>query len=42
MSVNIGSTMSMLATPWIRDHWGWHAAFAVCFAGVGSACSTSR
>jgi POT family proton-dependent oligopeptide transporter len=34
MSVNIGSTMSMLATPWIRDHWGWHAAFAVCFAGM--------
>jgi POT family proton-dependent oligopeptide transporter len=42
MSVNIGSTISMLATPWIKDHWGWHAAFAVCFAGMGSACSTSR
>jgi len=34
MSVNIGSTISMLATPWIKDHWGWHAAFAVCFAGM--------
>jgi POT family proton-dependent oligopeptide transporter len=42
MSVNIGSTISMLATPWIKDHWGWHAAFAVCFVGMGSACSTSR
>jgi len=34
MSVNIGSTISMLATPWIKDHWGWHTAFAVCFAGM--------
>ena len=34
MSINIGSTLSMLATPWIKDHWGWHAAFAVCFAGM--------
>src|ERR1700722_1738304 len=34
MSVNIGSTISMLATPWIKDHWGWHVAFAVCFAGM--------
>ncbi len=34
MSVNIGSTLSMLATPWIKDHWGWHTAFAVCFAGL--------
>jgi amino acid/peptide:H+ symporter len=30
MAVNIGSTLSMLATPWIKDRWGWHAAFAVC------------
>ena len=22
------------ATPWIKDHWGWHAAFAVCCAGL--------
>ncbi|MFT4435305.1 peptide MFS transporter [Caballeronia sp. 15715] len=34
MSVDIGSTISMLATPWIKDHWGLHAAFAVCFAGM--------
>src|SRR5580658_1174951 len=34
MAVNIGSTVSMLATPWIKDHWGWHAAFAVCCAGM--------
>jgi POT family proton-dependent oligopeptide transporter len=24
----------MLATPWIKDHWGWHAAFAVCCGGM--------
>ncbi|RKP46393.1 peptide MFS transporter [Trinickia fusca] len=34
MAVNIGSTISMLATPWIKDHWGWHTAFAVCAAGM--------
>ena len=34
MAVNIGSTISMLATPWIKDHWGWHVAFAVCLAGM--------
>ncbi|WP_133646182.1 peptide MFS transporter [Paraburkholderia flava] len=34
MAVNIGSTLSMLATPWIKDHWGWHAAFGVCCAGM--------
>ena len=34
MAVNIGSTASMLATPWIKDHWGWHAAFAVCCSGM--------
>ncbi|SAL75524.1 amino acid/peptide transporter [Caballeronia arvi] len=34
MAVNIGSTFSMLATPWIKDRWGWHAAFAVCCAGM--------
>jgi proton-dependent oligopeptide transporter, POT family len=34
MAVNIGSTVSMLATPWIKDHWGWHEAFAVCCAGM--------
>jgi POT family proton-dependent oligopeptide transporter len=34
MAVNIGSTISMLATPWIKDRWGWHAAFAVCCVGM--------
>ncbi|AOK63085.1 peptide MFS transporter [Burkholderia ubonensis] len=34
MAVNIGSTVSMLATPWIKDHWGWHTAFAVCCGGM--------
>jgi POT family proton-dependent oligopeptide transporter len=34
MAVNIGSMMSMLLAPWIKDHWGWHAAFAVCSAGM--------
>jgi proton-dependent oligopeptide transporter, POT family len=34
MSVNIGSTVSILATPWIKDRWGWHAAFAVCCFGM--------
>ncbi|HEY0178532.1 MAG TPA: oligopeptide:H+ symporter [Dokdonella sp.] len=34
MAVNVGSTVSMLLTPWIKDHWGWHAGFAVCCAGL--------
>ena len=34
MAVNIGSTVSMLATPWVREIWGWHAAFAVSCAGL--------
>ena len=34
MAVNIGSTFSMLLTPWIAQRWGWHAAFAVCCAGL--------
>ncbi|GLU33467.1 POT-family proton dependent transporter [Trinickia caryophylli] len=34
MAVNVGSTISMLATPWVKDRWGWHAAFAVCCAGM--------
>ncbi len=42
MAVNVGSTVSMLATPWIKDYvnatygheLGWHAAFAVCSAGL--------
>ena len=34
MAVNIGSTASMLATPWVREVWGWHAAFALSCAGL--------
>jgi POT family proton-dependent oligopeptide transporter len=42
MAVNVGSTISMLATPWIKDavnaRWGgqigWHAAFAACSVGL--------
>jgi len=34
MAVNVGSTVSMLLTPWIKDNWGWHAAFAVCCGGL--------
>jgi proton-dependent oligopeptide transporter, POT family len=42
MAVNVGSTVSMLATPWIKDYvnaaygnnFGWHAAFAVCAVGL--------
>ena len=42
MAVNIGSTFSMLLTPWIKDYvnlhygneLGWHAAFAVCSFGL--------
>jgi POT family proton-dependent oligopeptide transporter len=42
MAVNVGSTISMLATPWIKDYLnathggniGWHAAFAVCSVGL--------
>ncbi|WP_329742621.1 oligopeptide:H+ symporter [Dyella sp. A6] len=42
MAVNIGSTISMLLTPWIRDYvaqrygdvWGWHTAFGTCAVGL--------
>lgn len=34
MAVNVGSTVSMLLTPWIKDHYGWHAGFTVCCAGL--------
>jgi POT family proton-dependent oligopeptide transporter len=34
MAVNVGSTVSQLATPWIKDQYGWHAGFAFCFAGL--------
>jgi POT family proton-dependent oligopeptide transporter len=42
MAVNVGSTVSMLATPWIKDYvnatyggeLGWHVAFAACSVGL--------
>ncbi|MBK4993289.1 MFS transporter [Pseudomonas sp. S37] len=34
LAINLGAAASMLATPWIKDHWGWSAAFAVCCAGM--------
>jgi proton-dependent oligopeptide transporter, POT family len=42
MAVNLGSMISMLLTPWIKDYvnqhygheLGWHAAFAVCCVGL--------
>jgi proton-dependent oligopeptide transporter, POT family len=42
MAVNVGSTLSMLATPWIKDYVnaaygnqiGWHAAFGACSVGL--------
>jgi POT family proton-dependent oligopeptide transporter len=42
MAVNVGSMISMLLTPWIKDFvnahyghgFGWHAAFAVCSVGL--------
>ena len=42
MAVNVGSMISMTATPWIRDHVaavygdsiGWHTAFGACSVGL--------
>ena len=43
MAVNVGSMLSMTATPWIReyvaartgsDDWGWHTAFGACAVGL--------
>jgi len=34
MAVNIGATASTIATPLIAIKFGWHAAFAVCAAGL--------
>src|SRR5215471_2698950 len=34
MAVNVGSTVSQLLTPVIKDHFGWHAGFAFCLAGL--------
>lgn len=34
MAVNIGAFISQALTPWIRVHYGWHAAFLVCAIGM--------
>lgn len=34
MAVNVGSTVSLLLCPWLKDRYGWHVAFAMCFVGL--------
>lgn len=34
MSINIGSFMSMLATPWLAAHYGWSVAFSLSVVGM--------
>jgi proton-dependent oligopeptide transporter, POT family len=34
MTNNIAASLFVLLTPWIKDRWGWHVAFAVCFASL--------
>jgi POT family proton-dependent oligopeptide transporter len=34
MAVNVGSTVSILLCPWLKDRYGWHVAFATCCAGL--------
>src|ERR1700712_1451017 len=34
MAVNVGSTVSILLCPWLKDRYGWHVAFATCFVGL--------
>lgn len=34
MAVNVGSTVSMLLCPVLKDHFGWSAAFITCFIGL--------
>lgn len=34
MAVNVGSTISMLLCPYLKDHYGWDAAFIACFIGL--------
>ena len=34
MAVNVGSTVSFLLCPWLKDAYGWHVAFAVCCLGL--------
>lgn len=34
MSINIGSFLSMIATPWLADRFGWSVAFALSVVGM--------
>nr|AKN21495.1 slc15a-9 [Schmidtea mediterranea] len=34
MAVNIGGTVSMLLAPYLKEKYGWHAAFALCALGM--------
>ena len=34
MAVNVGSTVSILFTPWMEGRFGWHPAFGVAAAGL--------
>ncbi|MBB3174585.1 POT family proton-dependent oligopeptide transporter [Endobacter medicaginis] len=34
MAVNVGSTVSILLCPWLKDAFGWPAAFGVCALGL--------
>ncbi len=34
MAVNVGSTVSILLCPWLKDRYGWHIAFGMCCAGL--------
>lgn len=42
MSINVGSTLSLLLTPWLQEKYGWSPPFMVCAAGLafGVACYT--
>nr|WP_298795977.1 oligopeptide:H+ symporter [uncultured Acetobacter sp.] len=42
MSINVGSTLSLLLTPWLQQRYGWSPPFMVCAAGLafGVACYT--
>ncbi|MFT9017890.1 peptide MFS transporter [Acetobacter malorum] len=42
MSINVGSTLSLLLTPWLQEKYGWSPPFLVCAAGLalGVACYT--
>ena len=39
MSINVGSFLSMLATPWLAANYGWDVAFALSVVGTASTIS---